>query len=92
MDNAIAACTWQVGGGYTCNIISLQESKRDCNKLTKTRKKYTGIFEFNTHTVCRKLINSGNHDFSYDYVKNVRLNCLELFKIVMLESKGYVDL
>lgn len=91
MDNAIADCTWKVYGGYTCNILSLQDGKKDHNKLTKARKKYTRIFGFaGARTVDSKVSNF--ELYKYGFIKNVRINCLELFKIVMLESKGYEEL
>lgn len=87
MDNAIKKCNNISNGGYTCNILSLQESI-DFNKKTKLRSKYSYVFGFQSNTVPHMLNGFAN----YNEVKQVRLNCLELFKAITLKSKGYENL
>lgn len=84
MNAAISKSLTSRDGGYTCNILSLQESD-DHNKETKLRKKYSNLFNFDYMSVFSDLCNRNDS-------RVVRINCLELFKIVMLESKGYEEL
>ena len=93
IDSAITDCTYKAYGGYTCNILSMQENKKDHNKKTKTRNEYCRIFRLAKYSIDSILFHTSiAYYYKPNYIKNVRLNCLELFKIIMLESKGYKKL
>jgi hypothetical protein len=87
MNNAIEKCNSIGDGGYTCNILSLQENPKIV-AMTKTRVKYSSLFEFDDTTVLSKI----EKPASIKQIKDIRLNCLELFKAITLESKGYEKL
>lgn len=78
-------------GDYTCCAISdsvvIVKKKGSYNMNHKLRLTYATLFDFIGGTVVEeKLV--GNSYTKQD-ILNIRLNCLELFKASMLQSKEY---
>ena len=91
MNNAISRCNRLSDGGYTCNTLSIEETGNHYGAPTKLRTKYSKTFNFGGDTVT-SLLYEGCTRPDRELVKRVRLSCLELFKAITLESKGYEKL
>lgn len=91
MDNAIKKCNSISDGGYTCNTLSIEETGNHYGAPTKLRKKYSSTFKFGANTVTSLLYEEYTRP-DRELIKRVRLSCLELFKAITLESKGYEKL
>ncbi len=90
MNNAINRCIIFSDGGYTCNTLSIEETGIHCTP-TKLREEYSRTFNFGEKTVTCLLYGDYTR-IDKEFVKIVRLSCLELFKAITLESKGYKKL
>lgn len=87
MDTAIEVSSAHYSGGFTCNNIKIGLEILTNSPFIKEHKlpsNYASWFEVEFMTFGGKL-----PDYSYEQLKNTRLAALELFKEMMLATKGY---